>query len=87
MSTLETSEASHRWDDLDHWRRELEQKPPSELAAAAHLWRRAVILQWLEAAGASFCCTDGRVLLPELPPCPAVTALRRLARELEREQP
>jgi hypothetical protein len=67
MSTLETSEASHRWDDLDHWRRELEQKPPSELAAAAHLWRRAVILQWLEAAGASFaartvasCCRSCR---------------------------
>ena len=68
---------THDWRDLDFWRRELEQKPPSELAAAAHLWRRAVILQWLEAAGASFCCTDGRVLLPELPPSPAAPRTAR----------
>jgi hypothetical protein len=87
MSTLETGEAPHDWTDVDHWRAELERKPPDELAAAAHLWHRAVALRWLQAAGASLCCTDGRVLLPpDLPECPAAVALRHLAREIEEER-
>jgi hypothetical protein len=88
MSTLETGEAPPRWDDVEHWRAELERKPPDGLAAAVHLWRRAVILQWLEAAGASRCCNDGHVRLPpDLPACPAARALHHLARELEEREP
>jgi hypothetical protein len=76
--------AAPDWRDLDHWRAELRREPPAELAAAGYLWRRATLYRWLEAAGASLCCTDGRVLLPpDLPPCPAARALRLLARELE----
>jgi hypothetical protein len=71
------------WRDLDHWRAELARKPPPELAAAAHLWRRAVIYRWVEAAGGSLSCADGQILLPELPDCPAACALRHVARELE----
>jgi hypothetical protein len=75
---------AHDWRDLDHWRRELARKPPDELAAAAHLWRRAAILAWLEAAGGHWSVTESRIVLPKLPACPAARALRHLARELER---
>jgi hypothetical protein len=78
--------SAHDWQDLPFWRAELERKPPAELAAAAHLWRRAVILRWIEAAGGNLSCADSRVLLPKLPPCPATNALLQLARELEEER-
>ena len=42
-----------------------------------------MIFQWVEAAGGGVSCTDGRVLLPELPDCPAACAFRFAARELE----
>ena len=74
------------WRDLDFWRAELRRKPPAELATAAVLWRRAIIFQWLTAAGASWSCNDRRVLLPLLPDCPALRALLYAARELEEER-
>jgi hypothetical protein len=82
---MKTDAPAHDWRDLEHWRRELTRQPPPELAVAAHLWRRATVLRWVEAAGGSLSCADGRVLLPELPPCPAACALRHVARELERD--
>jgi hypothetical protein len=88
MTTPGAPEPAHDWHDLEHWRRELRRKPPPELAAAAHLWRRATVYRWLEAAGASLCCTDGHVLLPpDLPPCPARQALLYAVREIEERSP
>jgi hypothetical protein len=83
--TSPAPDAPPDWRDLEHWRAELRRKPPPELAqATAVFWRRAVIYQWIEAAGGSLCCTDGRVLLPpELPPCPALRALRFAVLEVE----
>ena len=82
------AEPAHDWRDHRYWLDELRREPPPELAAAAHLWRRAVAFQWLEAAGGSLSRGDGRVVLPpDLPPCPAARALRfAAARELEEEE-
>ena len=78
--------AMHPWTDVNHWLAELRREPPTDLALAAWLWRRAVALQWLTAAGARLSCTDGRVVLPpSLEDCPARKTLVHLARELERE--
>jgi hypothetical protein len=78
-------ETPHDWRDLPYWRAELLRKPPAELALAAALWRRAVIFQWLQAAGGGWSCHDQRVRLPELEDCPARQALLYTARELEEE--
>jgi hypothetical protein len=84
---VDAPEPVHDWQDLPYWRRELVRQPPPELAAGAHLWRRAVLYQWLEAAGAARCCRTGRVLLPpDLAPCPAERALRYACRELEEQE-
>jgi hypothetical protein len=87
MTAPDTPEPVHDWRDVAFWRAELRRKPPGALALAGPLWRRAVIYEWLMAAGAGWSCSDRKALLPpDLPDCPALRALRHAARELEQEE-